>query len=77
MLANCNKGPMPESRFRAFAILERAMGQHQKQPSKQVVRQYMEGRQREHKPPPDPKQIRRELGWDLIEAQRTDQAGRR
>ena len=53
------------------------MGQNQKQPSKQVVRQYMEGRQREHKPPPDQKEIRRQLGWDLIELERTDQAGRR
>jgi hypothetical protein len=53
------------------------MGQNQKQPTKQAVRQYMEGRQREHKPPPDAKQIRRELGWDLIEQERKDQAGRR
>lgn len=53
------------------------MGQNQKQPSKQVVRQYMEGRQREHKPPLSAQQIRRELGWDLIEQARKDQAGRR
>lgn len=60
-----------------FAFLERAMGQHQQQPSKQVVRQYMEGRQREHKPPPSQKEIRRQLGWDLVEMQRAEQAGRR
>lgn len=53
------------------------MSINSKPPTKQQVRQYMEGRQREHKPPPDPKQIRRELGWDLIEAERNDQAGRR
>ena len=48
----------------------------QKQPTKLQVRQYMEGREREHKPP-DPKQIRRELAWDLIEPERADQARRR
>jgi hypothetical protein len=48
-----------------------------KQPSKQQVRDYMEGRQREHKPPPDQKDIRRQMGWDLIEMERKDQAGRR
>jgi hypothetical protein len=49
----------------------------QKRPAKQQVRQYMEGRQREDKPPPDPKQIRRELGWDRIDAEYADQARRR
>lgn len=48
-----------------------------KQPTKQQVRHYMEGRQREHKPPPDQKEIRRQLGWDLIEMERAEQARRR
>lgn len=47
----------------------------QKRPTKQQVRQYMEGLQREDKPPPDPKQFRRELGWDLIEAEHTQTRG--
>lgn len=47
------------------------------QPSKQQVRDWQQERIKAHKPPPDPKQIRRELGWELIEAERKDQAGRR
>lgn len=41
-----------------------------KQPSKEQVREYMEQRQAAHKPPPDPREIRRQLGWDLDEMQR-------
>ena len=41
-----------------------------KQPSKEQVRAYMEQRQVAHKPPPDPREIRRQLGWDLGEIQR-------
>jgi len=59
-----------------FAFLGRAMGINSKPPTKQQVREYMDGRQREHKPPPSQKEIRRQLGWDLIEMQRTEQAGR-
>lgn len=47
------------------------------QPSKEAVRDYMQHRQREHAPPPDLKRIRQELGWDLIAAERNQQAGRR
>lgn len=47
------------------------------QPTKEQVRHWTQDRIKEHKPPPDPKQIRRELGWDLIEQERKDQAGRR
>ncbi len=32
-------------------------------PSKEQVRDWMAQRQAAHKPPPDIKQIRRELGW--------------
>ena len=33
--------------------------------TKEQVRKYMECRQAEHKPPPDLKEIRRMLGWEL------------
>jgi hypothetical protein len=36
-----------------------------KQPSKEQVRQYMDRRVHEHKPPPSAKDIRRILGWHL------------
>lgn len=48
-----------------------------KQPTKQQVRQYMEDRQREHKPLPDQNEIRRQLGWDLIEMERAERSRRR
>jgi len=35
------------------------------QPPKQVVRAYLERRSREHKPPPSPDEIRRQLGWGM------------
>lgn len=44
-----------------------------KQPTKEQVRHWMQDRQVEHKPPPDPKVIRRELGWDLMGAERNKQ----
>jgi hypothetical protein len=37
-----------------------------KQPSKESVRQWLQGRIGQRRPPPDPQQIRRELGWELI-----------
>lgn len=39
-------------------------------PSKEQVRHWLEKRIKERKPPPDPKQIRRELGWELADALR-------
>lgn len=39
-------------------------------PEKQVVREWMQHRQVERKPPPTPEQIRRELGWVLLKAER-------
>jgi len=39
-------------------------------PSKEQVRDFLKQRQAGHTPPPDMKEIRRQLGWDLIEAQR-------
>lgn len=41
------------------------MNHYSHAPTKEEVRKYMQQRQSEHRPPPDPKQIRRELGWDL------------
>lgn len=46
-------------------------------PTKEQVREYMEQRQVAHKPPPSRDEIRRQLGWDLIAAERNEQAGRR
>ena len=34
-------------------------------PTKEEVRRYMQQRQAERRPPPDLKQIRRQLGWEL------------
>ena len=46
-------------------------------PTKEQVREYMERRQVAHKPPPSRDEIRRQLGWDLVEMARKDQPGRR
>jgi hypothetical protein len=40
-----------------------------KQPSKEAVRQWLRKKLEERRPPPDPQQIRRELGWDLVKAE--------
>lgn len=38
-----------------------------KAPSKEEVRVYMQRQISEHRPPPSGKEIRRQLGWELIE----------
>ena len=38
----------------------------QKQPSKEIVRMWLRARIDQRRPPPDPQQIRRELGWELV-----------
>ena len=38
----------------------------QKQPSKESVRKWLRAQIDQRRPPPDPQQIRRELGWELI-----------
>lgn len=38
-----------------------------KQPTKQDVRDWLQHEVAEHRAPPDLKQIRRELGWDLLQ----------
>jgi hypothetical protein len=35
-------------------------------PSKEEVRQWMQQRQVDHKPPPSPSEVRRQLGWHLV-----------
>jgi hypothetical protein len=39
-------------------------------PPAQLVREYMQRRFQERTPPPAPADIRRQLGWELIEAER-------
>jgi hypothetical protein len=41
-----------------------------RQPNKEQVRAFMQQRQKEKSPPPSPEEIRRMLGWGLVEAQR-------
>ncbi|MDQ1835243.1 MULTISPECIES: hypothetical protein [Massilia] len=36
-----------------------------KQPSKESVRQWLRAQIAQRRPPPDPQEIRRELGWEL------------
>lgn len=43
-----------------------------KQPSKEAVRQWLKNKLEARRPPPDPAQIRRELGWDLLKASAED-----
>ncbi len=43
---------------------------HPKQPSKETVRQWLHQQIVERRPPPDPQQIRRELGWELVRLER-------
>jgi hypothetical protein len=37
-----------------------------KHPPKHLVREYLERRSREQKPPPTPEEIRRQLGWGML-----------
>lgn len=39
-------------------------------PTKEQVREYLRRSLAEHSPPPDVKEIRRQLGFELLEAQR-------
>lgn len=43
-----------------------------KQPTKEQIRQFMAQRQAERKPPPSMKEIRRQLGWDLVDKAHPD-----
>lgn len=37
-----------------------------KQPSKESIRRWLQSELEQRRAPPDPQQIRRELGWDLV-----------
>jgi len=39
-------------------------------PTNQQVRSWMQQRQVDRVPPPSPEEVRRELGWGLVEAER-------
>jgi glycosyltransferase A (GT-A) superfamily protein (DUF2064 family) len=41
-----------------------------RQPSKQAVREWLQARLAVRSPPPDPQQIRRELGWEMVRQER-------
>ena len=41
-------------------------------PDRQVVRSWMHQRQEENRPPPSLEEIRRQLGWHLVEAGRAN-----
>lgn len=45
-------------------------------PPHHLVREYMERRTHSPEPPPTPEEIRRQLGWTLIAAERQAQAER-
>ena len=44
-----------------------------KQPSKECVRQWLRSEIDQRRPPPDPKQIRRELGWEMVRTSDRDE----
>jgi|GEM_PF-699491 len=45
-------------------------GEQGKQPSKEAVRQWLQSQLEARRPPPDPQQIRRELGWEMCREER-------
>ena len=47
------------------------MDKQKQQPSKESVRNWLRTEIAQRRPPPDPAQIRRELGWDLITGEAT------
>jgi len=53
-----------------FCVVIEEVAMPRNKPTKEQVREWQHDRIAQHKPPPDPKQIKRELGWDLIEAER-------
>ena len=46
-------------------------------PTKEQVREYMARRHAQHHPPQTQEEIRRQLGWDLIEMERQKQNRRK
>ena len=41
-------------------------------PPKHLVREYLARRTRDSQPPPTPEEIRRQLGWGMVEAEADD-----
>lgn len=44
------------------------------QPNKQQVRDWMAKRREERAPPPTPSEVRRQLGWGMLQAQRVERS---
>ncbi|PJJ16942.1 hypothetical protein SAMN05216517_10499 [Janthinobacterium sp. OK676] len=40
--------------------------EQRQQPGKELVRKWLKAELEQRRPPPDPDQIRRELGWDML-----------
>lgn len=66
----------PALTTRAFLlrVTEVRQAMNSSKPTKEQVRHWLDRQVSEHRPPPSPEQIRRELGWDLLKDER---AGRR
>ncbi len=47
---------------------------HTTKPDRNVVREYFQHRAHDPEPPPSPEEIRRQLGWVLIESERESRA---
>jgi len=66
--------PLADASFRWSAgfpqPIRRFVMAHYNQPTKREIRMYMERRAESKKPPPDMKEIRRILGWELVEMAR-------
>jgi len=45
-------------------------------PTPQQVRDWMRAPERKRAPPPDPKDIRRELGWEMLRPMKQSREGR-
>jgi hypothetical protein len=48
------------------------MPQTSSRPTNEQVRSWMQQRQADRSPPPAPDEIRRQLGWGLVEAERVE-----
>lgn len=54
-----------------------AVAEPKQQPSKEAVRQWLQNKLEQRRPPADPQQIRRELGWELLRVERGEDKPRR
>lgn len=48
----------------------------QTKPTPQAVRTWMQQRQMDRTPPPSPEEVRRQLGWEMVEAERAGKLAR-